>query len=73
VLCGSWVCGLLSLKESSPSNLSSKGEILNYVDPFLLPLDLVYWEEVSALLVKKPLLKDPLGGPIKHQVFPQSS
>jgi hypothetical protein len=40
----------------------------------LLSLDLVYWEElVSALLVEKSLLKDPPGGPIKHQDFPQNS
>jgi hypothetical protein len=73
VLCGSWVCGLLSsLNESSPSNPSSKG-ILNYVDPFLLSLDLVYWEEASALLVEKSLLNGPLGGPIYHQDSPQNS
>ena len=47
------------------------------VDPFLFSLlsslDLVYWEEVSATLVEKSLLKDPPGGPIKHQDFPQNS
>jgi hypothetical protein len=57
-------------------SLSPTDLLLNYVghESFsLLSLDLVYWEEVSALLVEKSLLKDPSGGPMKHEDFPQNS
>jgi hypothetical protein len=66
-----------------PSDISKHRQLQDNLDKLLnyvghesfspLSLGLVYWEEVSALLVEKSLLKDPPGGPVKHQDFPQNS